>query len=424
MSNVSLPIDQLRIGHYIHLPIGWASHPFMLNSFLVKDNKQLAILRRLGLKTITVDVERSEITDFLPVDPGDTPVIGEEGSHNSSNSKAAEQQTIVEQERLQQIQQQQQTWWKQIRTAQTNYQTKVATLKDIYSKLTLQPDQALMALEGLAGELMTEAEQQGEHDFALCNNEVACDALYQNALNVAVLSTKLAHQLALSHSDCAIVTKVALLSHFGMLWVPATIRNKKTELTKPELNYLKQHPAYANQKLQDTNLVEDVVLSSVLQLNEKLDGSGFPRGLTESKINKFAQLIGITIRYNEMCNANILQQRYSPHLVIAYLFKVAGKRYNKVFVEQFVKMMGVYPIGSIVSYQDCLAQVQMNITASFDHPLLLDFSKIEPIKKLPLLLHSIEEKVTIERCVKLDDVKQAQITKFNLEQRNNVNFSG
>ncbi len=423
MSNVSLPIEQLRIGHYVHLPIGWASHPFMLNSFLVKDDKQLAVLKRLGLETITVDVERSEITGFLP-GPGNTPAVDEEGSLNNSNNNSAEQQANAEQERLQQIQQQQQIWWKQIRTAQTNYQNKVATLKDIYSKLTLQPDQALMALEGLAGELMTEIDQQGEHDFALCNNEVACDTLYQNALNVAVLSTKLAHQLALSHSDCAIVTKVALLSHFGMLWVPATIRNKKTELTKPELNYLKQHPAYANQKLKDTNLVEDVVLNSVLQLNEKLDGSGFPRGLTESNINKFAQLIGITIRYNEMCNANILQQRYSPNLVIAYLFKVAGKRYNKAFVEQFVKMMGVYPIGSIVSYQDCLAQVQMNITASFDHPLLLDFSKTEPIKKLPLLLHCVVDKITIERCVKLDDVKQAHIAKFNLEQRNNVYFSG
>ncbi|MFT5880785.1 MAG: hypothetical protein ACI86X_001923, partial [Moritella sp.] len=110
MSNISLPINQLRIGHYVHLPIGWASHPFMLNSFLVKDDKQLAILKRLGLETITVDIERSEITDFLPVEHTDASTLGKEGTSaknlNNSSNNGAEQQAIIEQEQLQQQQQQ------------------------------------------------------------------------------------------------------------------------------------------------------------------------------------------------------------------------------------------------------------------------------------------------------------------------------
>ena len=127
-----------------------------------------------------------------------------------------------------------------------------------------------------------------------------------------------------------------------------SIRNKKSELTKPEVNYLKQHPAYAAQRLQDIAALPDSVVHSILQVNEKFDGSGYPRGFKQDKISKYAQLVAITTRYNEMCNANLPPHRYSPHLAIGLLFKVANKHYNKAYLEQFIKMIGIYPVGTIV----------------------------------------------------------------------------
>jgi len=425
MANVSLTIKDLKVGHFINLPIGWTSHPFILNSFIIKDEKQLQIVQHLGLATISVDISRSKIAQASESEQSSVPTENDLAlaEQTRKNTEAVAQQTIVKEKQEQQTQlSQQQAWWKQIRHTRSNYQNKVAFLKDIYSKLSLQPEKAMELLELLSGELTIAAEQQHDFSFVLCNEEISSDTLYQNAMNVAVLSTRLAQQLAFNAQDVAIVTQTALLSQFGMLWVPASIRNKRSELTKPEVNYLKQHPAYAAQRLQDIDALPDIVVHSILQVNEKFDGSGYPRGFKQDKISKYAQLVAITTRYNEMCNANLPQHRYSPHLAIGLLFKVANKHYNKAYLEQFIKMIGIYPVGTIVSYDNSQALVQMNITDSLRQPLIVDFNELEPIKKQPLLRHCSDEDIAITKAISSNNTAPEHLEKFNLAQRSNLYF--
>lgn len=429
MANVSLTMKDLQVGHYINLPIGWTSHPFILNSFLIKDAKQLQILQHLSLETVSVDLSRSKIaqTPTSTSAPAAAPASLQPTQNVQASAEALAQQAVFQKREEQHTQlSQQQTWWKQIRHTRSKYQEKIVILKNIYSKLSLQPDKAMELLELLSGELTIAAEQQHDFSFVLCNEEIPSDTLYQNAMNVAVLSTRLAQQLAFSRQDIAIITQTALLSQFGMLWVPASIRNKKSELTKPEVNYLKQHPAYAAQRLQDIDSLPDIVVHSILQVNEKFDGSGYPRGFKQDKISKYAQLVAITTRYNEMCNANLPQHRYSPHLAIGLLFKVANKHYNKAYLEQFIKMIGIYPVGTIVNYDNDnnsnQALVQMSIIDSLRHPLIVDFNELEPIKKQPLLRDCGDDDIAITKVISSDNIDPAHSTKFNLAQRCNLYF--
>ncbi len=57
MSDISVPIADLRVGHYIKLPLSWKQHPFFFSSFRIKDEAQLQIIRSIGLKAIVVDPE-------------------------------------------------------------------------------------------------------------------------------------------------------------------------------------------------------------------------------------------------------------------------------------------------------------------------------------------------------------------------------
>lgn len=65
MALIQASIEQLRVGHYIHLPTGWTSHPFMFNAFKIKDQQQLDIIRHLDLTLLMVDPDKSD----LPVEP-------------------------------------------------------------------------------------------------------------------------------------------------------------------------------------------------------------------------------------------------------------------------------------------------------------------------------------------------------------------
>ena len=53
-------IDQLRLGTFVSLDLGWLEHPFLVNSFVIKTEKQLATLRELGLHMVAYDPLRSQ----------------------------------------------------------------------------------------------------------------------------------------------------------------------------------------------------------------------------------------------------------------------------------------------------------------------------------------------------------------------------
>ena len=58
---IKIPVENLKIGHYIVLPFGWKNHPFLFSSFRIKDEEQLTVQRDLGLKQIPVNLEKAPL---------------------------------------------------------------------------------------------------------------------------------------------------------------------------------------------------------------------------------------------------------------------------------------------------------------------------------------------------------------------------
>ena len=74
MAEIKVPVAELQIGYYIKLPMSWKMHPFLLSSFCIKDDAQLAQLRHLGLAEIIVDTEKSKIAVVLKETPPAPPL--------------------------------------------------------------------------------------------------------------------------------------------------------------------------------------------------------------------------------------------------------------------------------------------------------------------------------------------------------------
>jgi len=71
MSEQRISIDQARIGLFIRLD-DWMDHPFLFSSFKIRNEKQLKVLRSLGLKEVICLLEKSD-TVPLPPPRVDTP---------------------------------------------------------------------------------------------------------------------------------------------------------------------------------------------------------------------------------------------------------------------------------------------------------------------------------------------------------------
>jgi len=65
-----ISVDQLRVGVYVYLDVGWMEHPFNFNNFKIKTEEQLQTIRSLGLASVRW---APSLSDVKPLAKSDQP---------------------------------------------------------------------------------------------------------------------------------------------------------------------------------------------------------------------------------------------------------------------------------------------------------------------------------------------------------------
>src|SRR5262245_57335418 len=84
----TISTDQLQIGVYVYLDVGWINHPFSFNNFKIKTDEQLATIRSLGLKKVRWDPARSDMKP-LPANTAKVMPIGAQAAAAADKESAA-----------------------------------------------------------------------------------------------------------------------------------------------------------------------------------------------------------------------------------------------------------------------------------------------------------------------------------------------
>ena len=128
---------------------------------------------------------------------------------------------------------------------------------------------------------------------------------------VSKLAVAIARELELSEKEVKLIKIAALIHDIGKATIPMEILNKPTKLARVEINLIKAHPQTGYDILKDISFpwaVEEVVL----QHHERIDGSGYPRGLKEDEILIGAKIIAVA----DVVEAMSSHRPYRPALGI------------------------------------------------------------------------------------------------------------
>lgn len=109
---------------------------------------------------------------------------------------------------------------------------------------------------------------------------------------VSKLAVAIARELELSEKEVKLIKVAALVHDIGKISIPAEILNKPYKLARVELNLIKNHSQTGYNILKDISFpwaVEEIVL----QHHERINGSGYPRGLTGDEILIEAKIIAV-----------------------------------------------------------------------------------------------------------------------------------
>jgi len=139
-----------------------------------------------------------------------------------------------------------------------------------------------------------------------------------------------------------------MLHDIGMTAVPDRLLEKMGSLTDKEFEVIQSHPLYKEELLGATEGLSYLARSVVLQHHERVDGSGYPEGLKNGEISKFARVAAVADSYETMVSPRIYRDRKTSYEAMQIIIQDAGHKYWDEAARAFYRSMAIYPIGSVV----------------------------------------------------------------------------
>jgi HD-GYP domain-containing protein (c-di-GMP phosphodiesterase class II) len=163
----------------------------------------------------------------------------------------------------------------------------------------------------------------------------------------------------------------AMLHDIGKVRVPAEILNKEAKLTEDEIKIVRKHVHYGQLILEDTPGIADTSVLVAVQHHERIDGSGYPDGLKGKEISQHGQAAAIIDVYDAMTSHRVYKYRVPPTEVLRKLFEWSKYYFDEDLVQNFIRCIGIYPIGSMVYLESGLIGVVLNHGVdSLLHPVI------------------------------------------------------
>jgi putative nucleotidyltransferase with HDIG domain len=146
----------------------------------------------------------------------------------------------------------------------------------------------------------------------------------------------IAEQRGLRGDRLASIKLAGMLHDVGKLSVPTAVLRKEGRLTDGEYDAIRQHPGDGVQMLRDIEFLGEV-LEGIHHHHERMDGRGYPQGLSGHDIPEFARMICVADAFDSITTTRAYRGARSTAEGLAELERCAGTQFDPVFVEAFVE---------------------------------------------------------------------------------------
>lgn len=127
------------------------------------------------------------------------------------------------------------------------------------------------------------------------------------------------------------------LHDYGIIRIPSEILNKPGKLTEQEYDVMKQHPVHGFQILKAVDYPWPVA-RMILQHHERLDGSGYPAGLSGDDIIMEARILAVADIIDSMTSDRPWRRAFPIEQALAEIKKHRGTKYDSAVVDAAVEL--------------------------------------------------------------------------------------
>lgn len=413
MPKETVAVDRLQPGLYIELPLKWNEHPFLMSRFRIKDAQQIQLIRKLGLREVGYYPEKSQVEPLEPetVTVPDADEGATEQALQQQWEQKEEQGSRLRRKRL------------EIRRVEKQYGSVVGEVKDLMGRMNSLPVQAMNEATKVVGSIVATLSADKEVLVHLMNANNLDDSLYFHVLNVSVLSLLVAREIGIEDREQLMVLGLAALLHdIGHTKIPAQIVRKTAPLTRPEQELYARHVRYATELIaQHAKLkltVKPLLLTLIEQHHVFLDGSGYPADIDPARLHPLSKILAIVNYYDELCNHNDPRQSLTPHEALSLMFSKQAAKFDKAVLQALVKMLGIYPPGTVVQLSDDSTGIVIYLNRKeLLKPGVLIYSEEVPKEDAVIVDLSEQGELTIRKSVRPAQLSPEMFDYLNPRER-------
>ena len=169
----------------------------------------------------------------------------------------------------------------------------------------------------------------------------------KRSANVAVLALKLGLELEYDDRKALALGLCALMHDVGMLSIPEEVLNER-RFTPEQLALLQGHPEESKRLVQAFGKAFNWIGKVVVQVHERQDGSGYPRGLQGDQIHEFARIIGLVDTYEAMAHPRADREARVVYNALKEIIDLRNSLFDPALIKALIYIVSIFPLGSLV----------------------------------------------------------------------------
>ena len=171
---------------------------------------------------------------------------------------------------------------------------------------------------------------------------------YDHALDVSVLLMVVGRHIGLPELHLTMLGTAGLMQDLGKIGLPAELLRKTGQLTPAEFEQFKSHVARSLVILDSNSEVSLDLFDIVEKHHERVDGSGYPHGLSGGEIGLFAEMAGMADTYCAMTRDTSYRNAFTNQQALERINQLRDTKFSANVVDQFIQCIGLYPVGTLV----------------------------------------------------------------------------
>ena len=343
-----ISIDELKIGMKVEkLDRSWLATSFLRHRFTITSSEEITQLYASGVRQLEVETD-DECKESVSCE-----------SAPPAEAKVPEPTSPIQESEPSAI-----PFAEELPAARQAYKAAKLIIQQAMEDVRMGRALNMEAVSEAVGSMVDSILRNPDALISLTRLKQFDEYTFFHSVNTSTLALSVGRHLGYARPSLLQLGTGMLLHDIGKTQIPVNLLNKPGPYEAHEFEIMKQHVLRGAEILSNTTGLTDMFLKPTLEHHERVDGTGYPHHRPKADISQFGLIAAIVDIYDAVTSDRCYHKGKTPHDTLQMLYRLGGQGHvDGTLVQQFVQVVGVYPVGSCV----LLNSMETAIVKQFNH---------------------------------------------------------